>query len=406
MSSMGGAVIAACRQKGQALALRFGAGPSCWFFGVTETDGVGLMGNGRGKVVVAMSGGVDSSVAACLLREDGYEVIGLFMRTGIEHSENDESAATSCDRHRGCCSAADAADARAVAGMLDVPFYALNFKAQFEQIISYFTDEYLHGRTPNPCVMCNEYLKFGRLAEYGRAVGADFVATGHHARITNVDGECQLHRGRDLTKDQSYVLFGLGRDQLPQLLLPIGALTKDEVRREARRFGLRLSDKRESQDICFVPDRDYARVVRARKPEAFAPGPILDTAGQQVGQHEGIANFTIGQRRGLGVAMGEPVYVTRIDAETNTVVIGPREALAKDTLEASRMNWLIEPPTKPFDASVKIRYAHKPARARVIPGDAGTVHVRFDEPQQAVTPGQAAVVYEGERVLGGGWIDA
>ncbi|NLX20850.1 MAG: tRNA 2-thiouridine(34) synthase MnmA [Phycisphaerae bacterium] len=362
----------------------------------------------RTKVVVAMSGGVDSSVAACLLHEQGHEVVGLFMRTGVEGvtaSADARDPDPVAERHRGCCSALDASDARAVAGRLGVPFFALNFKADFERIIDHFAGEYLRGRTPNPCVMCNEYLKFGRLAEYGRAVGADFVATGHYARIDRCGDEYCLRRGRDTEKDQSYVLFGMGREMLSRTLFPIGELTKEQVRAEARRFGLPICDKRESQDICFVPDRDYARVVRERRPDSFVPGAIVDREGHEVGRHEGIAHFTVGQRRGLRVAMGKPIYVTRIDAKDHTVTIGSREDLAADHLEASSVRWLIEPPTHPLHVEVKIRYTHRPAAAVVEAIGPDRVRVAFREPQTAITPGQAAVLYDEDMVLGGGWID-
>ncbi len=369
------------------------------------------MGGARHKVVVAMSGGVDSSVAACLLHEQGHEVLGLFMRTGVEPAATEptdtcEPAVEAvADRHRGCCSALDASDARVVAGRLGVPFFALNFKADFERIIDHFASEYLRGRTPNPCVMCNEHLKFGRLAEYGRAVGADFVATGHYARIDCLGNGHRLRRGLDEQKDQSYVLFGIGRDMLGRTLFPIGELTKEQVRAEARRFGLPICDKRESQDICFVPDRDYARVVRERRPEGFVPGPIVDGEGHEVGRHEGIAHFTVGQRRGLGLAMGKPIYVTRIDSVRHAVTIGTRDDLAADRLEARDVRWLIEPPTGPLRASVKIRYTHRPAPATVEPLAPDRVRVVFDEPQTAITPGQAAVFYDADVVLGGGWIE-
>lgn len=369
-----------------------------------------------------MSGGVDSSVTACLLHEQGYEVTGLFMRTGVHEEPSPQAAACATttangasrstslpvlehDRHRGCCSAIDASDARSVAGRLGVPFFALNFKGQFDRIIDYFVSEYERGRTPNPCVMCNEYLKFGRLAEYGRAVGADYVATGHYARIEQHDGQYRLLRGIDTAKDQSYVLFGIGRENLARTLLPIGGMTKSEVREHARRFGLPVSEKPDSVDICFVPDRDYARVVRERRPQAFVPGRVVDVTGREVGRHDGIANFTIGQRRGLGIALGEPAYVVAIDAETHTVTVGPRSALGRHELTAERMHWLIDPPAKPFRASVKIRYAHTAAPATVTPRGENAVHVCFDEPQFAVTPGQAAVIYDDDVVLGGGWIE-
>ncbi len=382
-----------------------------------------MSGPGGRKVVVAMSGGVDSSVAASLLHEQGYEVTGLFMRAGIEAPDDkDEDRAgdgpahrggSACpersarrSRRRGCCSAADASDARAVAGMLGIPFFVLNFKDQFDRIIDYFADEYCRGRTPNPCVICNERLKFGRLADYGRAAGADFVATGHHARTDVGDGKYRLRRGSDENKDQSYVLFGLDRDQLARILFPVGGMTKDDVREHARRVGLSICGRPESQDICFAADRDYARVVRERRPEAFVEGPIVDRSGNEVGRHQGIANFTIGQRRGLGVAMGFPVYVAALDPHTNTVTVAARDELASDTLTASGVHWLIDPPTAPVRASVKIRYAHRAAPAVVEATADDRVHVRFDEPQNAVTPGQAAVFYRGDVVLGGGWIDS
>lgn len=365
----------------------------------------------KGKVVVAMSGGVDSSVAACLLREQGYEVTGLFMRTGTAEPppcpapSESTSGPPTAERYRGCCNAADASDARTVAGRLGIPFFALNFKDQFDQIIEYFADEYVHGRTPNPCVMCNEHLKFGRLADYGRAVGADHVATGHYARIERYGDEYRLYRAVDVAKDQSYVLFGIGRELLARTLLPIGGMSKAQVREHARRFGLALSEKPDSQDICFVPDRDYARTVRERRPEAFQPGAILDTQGHEIGRHEGVPNYTIGQRRGLGIAKGVPIYVTRIDAAANTITVGYREELASKVLLASKMRWLVEPPDGPIHAAVKIRYAHTPAAAMVEPLGTDRVRVYFDEPQFAITPGQAAVIYDGDVVLGGGWID-
>ncbi|HOB76567.1 MAG TPA: tRNA 2-thiouridine(34) synthase MnmA [Phycisphaerae bacterium] len=362
------------------------------------------MSSSRPRVIVAMSGGVDSSVAACLLHEQGYDVTGLFMRTGI-HEPEETADACGPDRHRGCCSAADASDARAVAGRLNIPFFALNFKDDFDRIIDYFADEYVHGRTPNPCVMCNEHLKFGKLADYGRAVGADFIATGHYARIEPRDGRHCLLRGVDASKDQSYVLFGVEREMLAHTLFPIGHLTKAEVRAEARRLGLPVSDKPDSVDICFVPDRNYARVVRERRPEAFVEGPVLDDAGREVGRHAGIANYTIGQRQGLGIALGLPVYVTRIDPASNTIILGPRDKLASDTLTARRVHWLIDPPAGPFRAEVKIRYAHRAAPATVTPLPDARVEVRFDAPQMAITPGQAAVFYNDDHVLGGGWIE-
>ncbi len=353
------------------------------------------------KVVVAMSGGVDSSVAACALHEQGYEVVGFFMRTGAA----DDPADITEDRHRGCCSARDAGDARYVAGKLGIHFYALNFQQDFDGIIDYFAREYRRGRTPNPCVMCNDRLKFGKLIDYARSIGAARIATGHYARIGRRGGRPILRRAVDRAKDQSYFLFGLQRAVLPQVLFPLGDLTKDQVRAEARRFDLPICDKPDSVEICFVPDRDYARVVADRQPEGFRPGPVVDAAGRTVGAHGGVARYTIGQRRGLGIALGLPIYVTGIDAASNTVQVGPREALLKSALIAERVNWLIEPPRSEMRIQARIRYQHTPAPATAECLDAQRVRVCFDTPQPAVTAGQAVVFYDGDDCLGGGWID-
>ena len=356
-----------------------------------------------GRAVVAMSGGVDSSLAACLLQEQGYEVLGLFMRTGIKPPESSPSANTPA--HRGCCSAADAADARSVAGMLGIPFYCLNFQRDFDRIIDYFADQYAAGRTPNPCVVCNADLKFGRLIDYADAVGADYIATGHYARVEERNGVLRLCRGADPTKDQSYVLFGISRTVLPRLLLPIGGLTKEKVRGQAARIGLPVCDKPDSMEICFVPDDDYARLVRRRRPEAFQPGQVIDREGNVLGAHDGLANFTIGQRRGLGIAAGHPIYVTRLNVPANTVTVGPREELLRRQCLTRSLNFLADVPAGSFRAEVKIRYLHRAAAATVTPGDDRTAVVTFDQPQSAITPGQAAVFYDDDMVIGGGWID-
>lgn len=349
-----------------------------------------------------MSGGVDSSVAAALLLEQGYHVTGLFMRLGVELPEPEV-----CDssRRQGCCSKADADDARFVAGKLGIPFFALNFKDEFDRIIQYFADEYARGRTPNPCVMCNEHLKFGRLLEYARTIDADGVATGHYARIEQRDGRACLLRGIDRGKDQSYVLFGLSRDALERTYLPIGGMHKDEVRCRAEQLGLPVHDKPDSTDICFAPDRDYARIVRERHPEAFEPGEVRDSTGRVLGEHKGIANYTIGQRHGLGIAMGKPAYVTGIDPATRVVTFGPREELLRYELLASRFRWLANPPTGTIRVEAQIRYSHRAAAAVVTPMGNEQVRIRFDIPQPAITPGQAVVAYDGEQVLGGGWIE-
>lgn len=354
----------------------------------------------KSKIVVAMSGGVDSSVAACLLQEQGFEVVGFFMRMGFHEIDQCDTGG----HHTGCCSAADAADARLVAGKLGVNFYALNFEREFDHIIDYFASEYTQGRTPNPCVLCNSQLKFGRLIDYANSIGADFIATGHYVQIGNRGNRKVLRRAVDRKKDQSYYLFGLNSQSLDRSLFPLGELTKDQVREHARRFGLPLSEKPESMEICFVPGRDYSRVVRERSPEAARTGPVVDPTGQVVGEHQGVFNFTIGQRRGLGIAFGVPFYVTGIDATTNTVTVGPREYLMRRGLMADQTNWFIDPPVETFLAKTQIRYQHAAVPAEVTPTDDGGVRVIFEERQSAVTPGQAVVLYDGDDCLGGAWI--
>ncbi|MBN2582964.1 MAG: tRNA 2-thiouridine(34) synthase MnmA [Planctomycetes bacterium] len=348
------------------------------------------------KVVVAMSGGVDSSVAALLLKRQGWDVTGLFMRSGL--SEGPPEA-------RSCCSQSDALDARRVAVQIGVPFYVLNFADDFDRLIDYFVSEYGRGRTPNPCIVCNRDLKFGRLLDYANTIGAEAVATGHYARLADCDGERALLRSVDPGKDQSYALFPIPYERLARVVLPLGEQTKDDSRRIAAEHGLRVHDKQESQDACFVAG-DYADLIRERRPELLRPGPIVDECGREVGRHPGIAAFTIGQRRGVRVAFGEPRYVVRLDAETATVHVGPHEHLLARGLLVEDVNWLTGRPPREgetIEAAVKIRYRHSatPAEVRC---RGGRVEVRFAEPQRAVTPGQAAVFYVGDRVLGGGWI--
>jgi tRNA-specific 2-thiouridylase len=394
--------------------------------------------NSRKKVVVAMSGGVDSSVAAALLLRQGYECVGVFMRLGtadepVEVCPSPTAAgslpvgaahlpaapsqvalpvASSRPHHQGCCSLNDAADARYVAGLLGIPFYALNFRSDFNQIIDYFVAEYNAGRTPNPCVRCNEHLKFGKLARYARAIGASYVATGHYARLRTVDDVPQLLRGRDLAKDQSYVLFGVPPDELAHMLLPIGELDKAHVRQLASELGLPVHNKPDSQEICFVPDDDYARLVRQRTPDAFGPGRFIDRAGQELGTHSGHQQFTIGQRRGIGLAFGRPVYVTAIDPVANTVTLGEKEHLLQRRLVAHEVNWLATPPRTPTPVLAKVRYNSPPAPAVAWLEGPDTLHVQFERPIAAITPGQAVVCYAllepdgSQRLLGGGWIDA
>lgn len=356
----------------------------------------------RKRVVLAMSGGVDSSVAAYLLRQQGHEVIGLFMRTGA----HGEAGSTTPSHKRGCCSALDAGDARRVADLLDIPFYALDFEQDFARIIDYFADEYLAGRTPNPCVVCNNWLKFGKLWAYGRELRADFIATGHYARMLPGEAGPELHRAVDPEKDQSYVLYGIRREVLPNLLFPIGGYRKEEIRTIAREAGLGIAEKPDSVEICFVPDGDHARLIRERRPDRSTAGKIVDTEGKTVALHDGIEKFTVGQRKGLGFAAGQRRYVLRLVPSQNEVVVGDREELSAAGLVASRTNWLVQPTDgQPLRCEARIRYHHRPAPATAWPEGEG-MRLEFDEPQSAVTPGQAVVLFDGSRVLGGGWIES
>jgi tRNA-specific 2-thiouridylase len=318
-------------------------------------------------------------------------------------------ASARTDHKQGCCSAADAADARRVADRLDIPFYALDLQQEFARIIDYFVAEYTVGRTPNPCVMCNNWLKFGKLFDYADSVAAEFVATGHYARLASASGGDipQLWRGIDAAKDQTYVLFGVERRMLPRMLLPVGEYEKPQIRELAGRLGLRIADKPDSQEICFVTTGEHDQFVRQhRAPDIDTSGELVTTDGRVLGRHAGIEGFTIGQRKGLGVALGHRAFVVRIERETRRVVIGQHEDLARRALTADRTNWLADPPAGPFRCQAKIRYnAHAAsATAEILP--AGRLAVQFDEPRYGVAPGQAVVCYDGDRVLGGGWIES
>jgi tRNA-specific 2-thiouridylase len=352
------------------------------------------------RVVVAMSGGVDSSVAAALLKEQGYDVIGIFMRTGT-------SIEDPVRRSKTCCSAADAVDAQRVADRLDIPFYALDFEREFGRIKDYFADEYLSGRTPNPCVVCNIWLKFGKLWSYGKQVAADFVATGHYARVAQAaDGSLRVARGADRVKDQSYVLFGLRPELLPHVLFPVGGHPKSEIRALARAHRLPVHDKPDSQEICFVPGDDYVGFVRDRRPDHPTTGTIVDEDGTLLREHAGIEAFTIGQRRGLGFAVGAPRYVVQIEPLSRTVTVGRRESLEKIGLVASRFNWQGPRPDGTTPCLAQIRAQHRAVPANVTPLDDDRARVIFDHPQSAIAPGQVVTVYQDDLVLGGGWIDA
>ena len=374
------------------------------------------MATRKPKVLLAMSGGVDSSVAAALLLREGYDVVGCFMRLGTPGETFDElltpdgtgrGPAAARIGHQGCCSIRDAADARLVAARLSIPFYVCNFKKDFGRIIDYFVDEYTAGRTPNPCVRCNDWLKFGKLHTYAMQIDAEFVASGHYARIgTKGGGEARLLRGVDRDKDQSYVLFGTPAERLREMLFPIGEYRKAKVRRMAAELDLPVFDKPDSQEICFVPDNDYAALIERRAPRVAGAGPILDRTGRTIGEHRGHHHFTIGQRRGLGVALGYPLYVVGKDSAHNTVTVGPREALLSKGCRARETNWFIEPGEGWIECTAKIRSHAEPAPARVrVEGEAGGIEVRFDRPQFGIAPGQAVVCYDGDAVLCGGWIN-
>jgi tRNA-specific 2-thiouridylase len=356
------------------------------------------------RVVLAMSGGVDSSASAVLLKRQGYDVVGLFMRTGVDHP-GDHSAGRP-DHKKGCCSAVDAGDARRVADRLDIPFHALDFEAEFGRVIDYFAAEYARGRTPNPCVVCNTWLKFGQLWTFAQGLGADFIATGHYAQIVEGPDGPELHRGADPEKDQSYVLHGIKREVLPHLLFPVGGHQKRDIRELARGAGLgSMADKPDSVEICFVPGGDHTEVVRRRRPEVAKAGVVRERDGTVLGEHDGIDRFTIGQRKGLGLGGGRKRFVLELLPDTNEVVVGDPEDLLSDGLVASGMNWLAAAPTGEKSCAAKIRYRHAAVPATVtVSADGGAV-VRFAAPQPAVTPGQAVALYDGPRLLGGGWID-
>lgn len=356
------------------------------------------------KIVVAMSGGVDSSVAAALLAEQGHEVIGLSMQL-YDQSEGQTSFGS-------CCSLDDLYDARRVAQAIGIPHYILNFEREFnEQVVANFVQEYAAGRTPIPCARCNSDLKFATLAERAAGFGAEVVATGHYAR-TAVDpatGQVLLKRGVDPAKDQAYFLFSLTQDQLARARFPVGDVSKDVVREYARRYKLAVADKPDSQEICFVPDDDYAGFVAKRAPGVAARGTIVDEGGHAVGMHEGIHRFTVGQRKGLGIPSspdGSPRYVLALRPVDNQVVVGPKAALERRTLLASGVNWILGAPDGPRRVTAQIRHRHTPAPGTVRALETGGAELAFDEPQVAVTPGQAVVFYDGDVVLGGGWIDS
>jgi tRNA-specific 2-thiouridylase len=353
------------------------------------------------RIVVAMSGGVDSSVAAALLAEQGHEVIGLSMQL-YDQSEGQTSFGS-------CCSLDDLHDARRVAAAIDIPHYIVNFEKQFdEQVISNFVSEYAAGRTPLPCAHCNSDLKFATLAERARGFGADAVATGHYARVeSGAAGRRVLRRGVDASKDQSYFLFSLTQDQLACALFPVGGLPKDQVREYARQRGLPVADKPDSQEICFIPDHDYRAFVSRNVPEAAREGHFVDEQGRVLGRHAGIHRFTVGQRKGLGLVStsGAPIYVLALRSERQQVIVGPKASLEQTRLTASGVNWIVEAPVGALRVAAQIRHHHQAAPAAVRSLGDGHAEAIFDTPQLAIAPGQAVVFYDGDSVVGGGWID-
>lgn len=349
------------------------------------------------RVVVAMSGGVDSSVAAALLQQQGHEVIGVMLRLWSEPGKEDSNR---------CCTPDSMAQARRAAAKLGIPFYVLDAKEIFRSsVVQYFLDGYAAGQTPNPCLLCNRVIRWKFLLEHALALGAEYLATGHYARRVTMNGKQQLLRAVDRSKDQSYVLHVLTQETLRYALFPVGDYTKAEVRQMAERFGLPTAARKESQDLCFLAGEDYRDFIRRNAPEMLTAGEILTQEGKVVGRHNGLANYTIGQRKGLGVAVGAPLYVLAKDVARNALIVATKEALGRRELVAAEVNWISgEAPSQPFRAEVKIRYTAKEAWAEVRPLDGSRVEVRFDAPVRDITPGQAAVFYQGEVVLGGGII--
>jgi tRNA-uridine 2-sulfurtransferase len=349
------------------------------------------------QVVVAMSGGVDSSVAAALLKEQGHDVIGMMLRLWSEPGKEDSNR---------CCTPDSMAQARRVAAKLDIPFYVIDAKDVFHQtVVQYFLEGYARGETPNPCLICNRQIRWTFLLDHALALGADFMATGHYVRIRKTEGDYQLLRAVDKSKDQSYVLHVLDQEKLKHALFPIGDYTKPEIRATAEKYGLPTASRKDSQDLCFLAGEDYRNFLQRNAAEMLKPGEILTRDGRSVGSHNGLANYTIGQRKGLGLASPVPLYVLGKNSGTNTLIVGTQEQLGSRELIARDVNWLSgHTPQWPFRAEVKIRYTAREAEALVTPMNGNQAHVQFDAPQRDITAGQAAVFFQGDLMIGGGII--
>jgi len=363
------------------------------------------------RIAVAMSGGLDSSVVAAMLKHDGYDVVGMTMQLWNQRRLPEVASDKATGR---CCSLDDVYDARHVASQIGIPFYVVNYEKQFEErVVQPFVQDYLEGRTPIPCTLCNNFIKFDQFFDIADAAGAEKVATGHYARVTQNSGtgRYELRTAVDLTKDQTYFLFGLTQAQLARTMFPLGETRKAETREMARGFGLAVAEKGESYEICFVPNGDYAQFIDAYlrekgTPRAEQTGPLVASDGRRLGEHHGVHHFTVGQRKGLGVSSAEPLYVIATDSQSQTVTVGRSEDLLRTGLMARGVHWVsVDGLRTPARARVKIRNRHQAAWATVEPLEGGRVRVLFDEPQRAVTPGQAAVLYDGDVVLGGGWIE-
>lgn len=356
----------------------------------------------KSKVVVGLSGGVDSSVAAYLLKQQGYDVIGVTMQIWQGEEE------TTRQEPDGCGGSTAVDDARRVAQKLDIPYEVLDFKEPFKKyVMDYFVEEYLHGRTPNPCNACNRYVKWEALLQYASNIGADYIATGHYARIAKLEnGRYAIANSVTAAKDQTYALYNLTQEQLARTRMPIGEYSKDEIRRMAENIGLTVAHKKDSQDICFIPDHDYAKFIQKQAPERLSgPGDFVLRDGTVVGRHEGITKYTIGQRRGLHVAVGKRIFVNEIDVEKNQIILGDDDDVFTDHLYAHQMNYMAVPEFRDGEEYLtKIRYAHRGTMARVTNVDADTIRLDFQDPVRAVTPGQAVVLYQGDFVAGGGTI--